>query len=83
MKRSLSNFKTNLNDINALLDLSSNIDSAEQRAIFRSAVVLLIASWEQYIEQLAESSVSVLTDRLRDSTPLPINVKQKKLLCFL
>lgn len=77
MNRSLSNFQTNLNDIDALLDLSSSIDSVEQRAIFRSAVVLLIASWEQHIEQLAESSVSVLTDRLRDSTTLPVNVKQK------
>ena len=78
MKQSLNILQTNLKDIVALLDLSLTLDSVEQkRGIFRSAVVLLIASWEQYIEQLAESSVSILTARLRDSSPLPENVKQK------
>lgn len=77
MKKSLSNFQTNLNDIRSLLDLSLTLDGVDQRrVIFRSAVVLLIASWEQYIEQLAESSIAVLTDRLRDSTTLPEKVKQ-------
>ncbi len=80
MIRSLNNFQTNLKDITVLLDLSSIIDSSKQRPIFRSSVVLLVALWEQFIEQLAERSVTVLTDRLRDSTPLPDNVKQKN--CF-
>jgi hypothetical protein len=78
MKKSHDNLHTYLNDIRALLDLSLTLDSIEQRrVIFRSAVVLLIASWEQYVEQLAESSIAVLTDRLGDSTTLPENVKQR------
>jgi len=81
MKRTLNNLNTNLDDIRALLDLSVTLTSIEQRrVIFRSAVVLLIASWEQYIEQLAESSITVLTNRLRDSSTLPENVKQSTAL---
>lgn len=77
MKHSLNNLHANLNDISALLDLSLTLTSVEQRkVIFRSAVVLLIASWEQYIEQLAESAITVLANRLRDSSTLPENVKQ-------
>lgn len=77
MKQTKINFKTNIEDIESLLELSLSITNIEQKkVIFRSAVVLLIASWEQYIEQLANSSVLVLTNRLRDSSTLPENVKQ-------
>jgi len=77
MKQSLDNLHSSLNDIRELLSLSLTLPSIEQqRVIFRSAVVLLIASWEQYIEQLADSSITVLTNRLRDASTLPENVKQ-------
>ena len=77
MDKCLNNFLKAMDDIRALLDLSST-DTGKERAlvIFRSAIVLMVASWEQYIEQLAESSVSILTARLRDASPMPEDVKQ-------
>lgn len=84
MRKSLENFQLNIDDIKELLDLSGTLSSIEKKSvIFRSAVVLLIATWEQYIEQLADSSILVLTDRLRDASTLPENVKQEMALFFV
>jgi hypothetical protein len=78
MKKSLDNLNSSLNDIRALLDLSltGSVKEDQRKVIFRSAIVLLIASWEQYIEQLADNSIIVLTNRLRNSNALPEDVKQ-------
>ena len=77
MKESINNLNMNIADIESLLDLSVKAETSEQsQAIFRSAVVLLIASWEQYIEQLADKSIQILTDRLRNPDPIPEFVKQ-------
>ena len=77
MEHSLNNLLDTMQDIRALLDLSSTEAGREHAlVIYRSAVVLMVASWEQYVEQLAQASVSTLTVRLRDATPLPRGVKQ-------
>lgn len=77
MKKSLSNLENSLEDVTALLELTQlQISSSQKSAILRSAVVLIIASWEQFVEQLAEASVSVLTSRLRDASTIPEEVKQ-------
>lgn len=77
MKQALQIFHSSLDDIKTLLNLSSTLEDDEQKkVIFRSAVVLLIASWEQYVEQLANKSIMVLISRLRNSTTLPEGVKQ-------
>ena len=77
MEKCLNNLLDTMEDIKALLDLSLT-EAGQERSliIFRSAVVLMVAAWEQYVEQLAEISVSVLTARLRDSSPVPEAVKQ-------
>ena len=77
MDKCLNNLLDTMRDIRALLDLSST-DAGREHAlvIYRSTVVLMVASWEQYVEQLAERSVSTLTDRLRDAGTLPEDVKQ-------
>lgn len=77
MNRSYQNLVKNLDDVVSLLNLSDTQETNEQRMVlFRSCVVLLIASWENFVEQLAESSIKVLTERLRDSSTLPETVKQ-------
>ncbi len=77
MNKSFFNLKSNIEDIRSLIKLSSSIaDVDNQRAIFRSVVVLLVASWEQFVEQLADSSIAVMTDRLRDPSTLPNKVKE-------
>ena len=64
MEKCLNNLLDTMEDIKALLDLSLT-EAGQERSliIFRSAVVLMVAAWEQYVEQLAEISVSVLTAR--------------------
>lgn len=78
MRKTLDNLDSSLNDIRALLDLSvaESVRDDQRKVIFRSVIVLLIASWEQYVEQLADNSIAVLTSRLRKSSALPENVKQ-------
>lgn len=77
MKSSLDNLSNSLHDILSLIELSISADDEMQKnVVYRSAIVLLIASWEQYIEQLAEKAVLTLTDRLRNSIPIPEKVKQ-------
>jgi hypothetical protein len=77
MNRSFFNLKSNIEDIRSLIKLSSSIDDLDnQRAIYRSVVVLLVASWEQFVEQLADSSIEVMTDRMRDPSTLPNKVKE-------
>jgi len=77
MNSSFFNLRSNIEDIRSLLNLSSSItDVDNQRAIFRSVVVLLVASWEQFVEQLADSSITVMIDRLRDPSTLPNKVKE-------
>lgn len=77
MESSLNNLKSALEDINALLDLSnSEIGSIHKSNILRSTIVLMVASWEQFIEQLAENTAITIVKRLRDSEPIPEGVKQ-------
>jgi hypothetical protein len=77
MKQALDNFHSNKADIGTLLNFAQTQPVTEQKVFFRSAVVLLIAAWEQFIELLADNSITVLTNRLRDSSTLPSNVKQE------
>ncbi len=66
MEKTLQNLLETMHDIRALLDLSSTEAGGKHAlVIYRSVVVLMVASWEQYVEQLAESSVSTLTARLK------------------
>jgi len=77
MKKSLINLRSNIEDIRSLIKLSSSIDDHDnQRAIYRSVVVLLVASWEQFVEQLADRSIEVMTARMRDPSTLPNKVKE-------
>ncbi len=77
MKNSLINLSKALEDISMLLGLSHTVVGREHtNNILRSTVVLMAASWEQYIEQLAENSVTTLAERLRSSDPIPEGVKQ-------
>lgn len=76
MDSSYNNLKNAMNDINTLLALSKTEDGRQHtNNILRSAVVLMVAAWEQFIEQLAVNTVQTLTDRLRNPDPLPEKVK--------
>lgn len=77
MDKVLEVFFSSIEDINFLMGLSKEIKGNDKEIIlYRSVVLLLIASWEQFVEQLAEDAVSVLVGRLRDSTTLPEDVRQ-------
>lgn len=77
MKKTFEIFESSLQDIQLLLDfVNSPQGEMNKLIIFRSVVVLMVAAWEQFIEQLAQKSVSTLTNRIRDSRPLPEEVKQ-------
>jgi len=84
MDNSLNNLNIAMDDINTLLSLSSTNDGqAHKNNILRSVVVLMVASWEQFIEQLAENSVITLVQRLRSSEPIPEGVKQSIAIYFV
>jgi hypothetical protein len=77
MENSLRNFNTAILDIETLLSLSRTKTGSEHKGnILRSAVVLMVAAWEQFIEQLAVNSVTTLTNRLRNPNTLPEIVRQ-------
>jgi len=77
MDSSLNNLKIAMSDIDTLLSLSyTNDGKGHKNNILRSAIVLMVASWEQFVEQLAENSVITLVKRLRSSEPIPEGVKQ-------
>lgn len=77
MKKTLEVFTNSLQDIHSLLNLA-NLPSEQinKIVVYRSAIVLMVASWEQFIEQLVQKSVLTLTNRIRDSKPVPEEVKQ-------
>lgn len=77
MKKTLDIFNSSIKDIQLLLDLENTPQGETNKTIiFRSVVVLMVAAWEQFVEQLAQKSVSTLTSHIRDSRPLPEGVKQ-------
>ncbi len=84
MDNSLNNLRIAMDDIETLLSLSSTNDGRDHKNnILRSAVVLMVASWEQFVEQLAENSVITLVQRLRSSEPIPEGVKQSIAIYFV
>jgi len=77
MKKSLNLFFQSLHEIQLFLKLTeSPSGELNEKIILRSIIVLMVAAWEQFIEQLAEKSVLSLTNHLRDSNPIPEKVKQ-------
>ncbi|MPM41946.1 hypothetical protein SDC9_88608 [bioreactor metagenome] len=78
MNNSLDLFHSSISDTLSLLQfITPQTDAVQQKVVFRSSIVLLVASWEQFIEQLAVNSNEFLLHKLRNSSSIPEGVKQK------
>ena len=69
-------FDRKLEDVQSLLDIHKNITRngtgkrvSEFRVLNKSAIVLLVASWETYVESLLEESVLFLLEKRFAGTP--------------
>ncbi len=76
------NFKYNLVDVDRLIESHNKLKSGEKGKqelghITRSGVVMLCASWELYIEELAKESADILSQKLDLPTKLPDHVQKE------
>lgn len=74
-------FHKNLMDIQRLLDNHKTLSGQERGKkaldhITRSGILLLVATWEVYIEELICESVGFLSKNIRDPNDLPVPVKK-------
>ena len=80
MKKSdaITNFEMNIVEAKTLLDLSSRYkDSSKKNVLLKSSVVIAIAYWERFIEELLLEGSKYISDGLRNPLELPTIVKQK------
>lgn len=79
--RAANDFINNLNETMALLELfCTDTNDLSKRILLKSAVVVSVAYWERYIEDLVLEGSQFIADGLRNPTDLPERIKQKTVL---
>lgn len=76
--QAITNFEINMDEAKTLLNLSSRYsDPSEKNVLLKSSVVIAIAYWERFIEELLLEGSTYISEGLRKPLDLPTIVKQK------
>ncbi|MCC6404866.1 MAG: hypothetical protein IT405_00565 [Candidatus Yanofskybacteria bacterium] len=69
----------NIKGVRALLDIASRpkIRAVEKRILLRSAIVLFVACWEAFVEDLARTAFKFMQKEAGDCSKVPDSIKRR------
>jgi len=76
----IDSFKANISDVIRLIQIHRDLSGSERgrrvgmECLNKSAIVLILASWEAYVEDLAESAFDCMLDNAADHSTFPMHV---------
>lgn len=79
----MSGFVSNLKEVDRLSDIHSIITPQgpgrkhNVQILHKSSVVLLVACWEAYVEDLATNALSLIVTRIKNHTNIPKDVRER------
>lgn len=76
--QAIRDFEKNIIEAKTLLELSSQYpNSPEENVLLKSSIVIAIAYWEKFIEEILSDGCNYISNGLRNPLDLPTIVKQK------